>query len=83
MVISIMIEEEREFDYGSLKSIENRIKQVEKLVDECDPSTAYKAWAICREILTSREITLSDVDELNKKVRSNTLRFAHNCTCKK
>ncbi len=78
-----MIEEEREFTYGSLKSIENRLKQVEKLTDECDPSTAYKAWAACREISVSKEISPSEADKLNAKVRSNTLKFAHNCSCTK
>lgn len=76
-------EEEREFTYGSSQSIHKRIEQVEKLTDECDRSVAYKAWAVCREILISKEITPSEADILNRKVRSDTLRFARNCACKK
>jgi hypothetical protein len=76
-------EEEREFTYGSPESIKNRIRQVKELTDECDSSVPYKAWAACREILLSKEITPSEVDEFNTKVRSYTLRFGHNCVCKK
>lgn len=78
-----MIEEEREFPYGSLKSIESRLRQIERLTGECDASTAYKVWAACREISIGKEISPSEADKLNAKVRSNTLKFAHNCSCTK